>query len=130
MKKPILLLDFDGVIHSYKSGWQGVRNIPDMPVGGALKFIAEATEHFRVCIYSARSGPLGGKRAMKKWLVKYGLDPWYIKDRILKFPKKKPSTFLTLDDRAICFTGVFPTLEEIVNFKPWQNIDWDGTGTE
>ena len=66
--KPILCLDFDGVIHSYTSGWQGARSIPDMPVLGALEFIVEALNHFQVCIYSSRSRYLGGKRAMKRWL--------------------------------------------------------------
>jgi len=66
--KKILLLDFDGVIHKYSSGWKGARNIPDQPVSGALEFIVEATEHFDVCIYSARSSQFGGIQAMKKWL--------------------------------------------------------------
>jgi hypothetical protein len=66
--KPILCLDFDGVIHSYSSGWKGPRCIPDMPVNGALQFICEAMEYFTVDIYSSRSRYVGGKKAMKKWL--------------------------------------------------------------
>ncbi len=66
--KRILLLDFDGVIHSYKSGWKGARNIPDPPVPGVLEFIVEAVKDFDVCIYSSRSNQFGGIRAMKKWL--------------------------------------------------------------
>lgn len=68
MTKPILLLDFDGVIHSYTSGWAGARVILDPPVKGALEFITQAIKSFAVCIYSSRSRQFGGKRAMKKWL--------------------------------------------------------------
>jgi len=38
MSKPILLIDFDGVIHSYTSGWQGAGVISDPPVEGAFDF--------------------------------------------------------------------------------------------
>ena len=31
MPKPILCLDFDGVVHSYTSGWKGADVIPDPP---------------------------------------------------------------------------------------------------
>ena len=40
-RKPIICLDFDGVIHSYTSGWKGAAVIPDPPVPGALEFIVE-----------------------------------------------------------------------------------------
>ena len=152
-KKPILLLDFDGVIHSYKSGWQGVRCIPDSPVKGALQFITEATKYFNVCIYSARSSQFLGKRAMKQWLKKeyinLGLsfqnqptpedpffswicqtafaDPWADEVKLatkrllrkIKFPTKKPAVFLTIDDRAIQFTGKFIHPKELLKFKSW-----------
>lgn len=68
--KPILVVDFDRVLHSYKSGWRGARNIPDPPVPGALEFLIKAIEFFNVQIYSCRSRQWGGKRAMKKWLKK------------------------------------------------------------
>lgn len=70
MSKPILCLDFDGVIHSYTSGWQGARNIPDPPVPGALQFIVEAQKHFTVAIFSSRSHQFLGRRAMKRWLFR------------------------------------------------------------
>jgi len=68
MPKPILCVDFDGVLHSYKSGWNGAQIVADPPVDGALEFLIRATEHFQVCIYSSRSRQWGGKRAMKQWL--------------------------------------------------------------
>jgi hypothetical protein len=66
--KPLLTLDFDGVLHSYTSGWKGARIIPDPPVPGALEFIVTALDRFRVAIHSSRSHQWGGRRAMKQWL--------------------------------------------------------------
>ncbi len=86
----ILCLDFDGVIHSYSSGWKGPRVIPDDPVHGALKFLYEAITcgEFQVMIYSSRSRYLFARRAMKKWLFSEymklaAVDPedrWHIPD--------------------------------------------------
>lgn len=77
--KSILCLDFDGVLHSYTSGWQGPRTIPDPPVPGALQWLAAATNVFDVHIFSSRSRYLGGRRAMRRWLMKnlVGLAPSY-----------------------------------------------------
>lgn len=71
MNKPILCLDFDGVIHSYSSGWKGATNIPDPPVEGALEFVVKSLDHFTVAIYSSRSHQWGGRRAMKRWLYEF-----------------------------------------------------------
>ena len=129
---PIICVDFDGVIHSYTSGWMGVDQIPDPPVPGAIEWLVDhlpvpdgicamAPEHEGpiVQIYSSRSKSWRGRRAMKRWLIENGLPREYITDKVLKFPVKKPPAFLTIDDRAICFEGEFPTTEQILNFKPW-----------
>jgi hypothetical protein len=50
-RKPVLCLDFDGVIHGYQSGWQGANVIPDPPVPGAIEALLTYTEHFIVCIH-------------------------------------------------------------------------------
>ena len=133
MSNPIICVDFDGVIHSYTSKWQGPSVIPDGPVPGAIKWLEDhlpVPEALGGCfvpkytgpivqIYSSRSKSWLGRRAMKKWLIKHGLDPAYIREGILKFPIKKPPAFLTIDDRAICFNGTFPTTAEMMSFKPW-----------
>lgn len=72
--RPILAFDFDGVLHSYSSGWKGPRTIPDPPVPEALEYLAEALNFFDVQIFSSRSRYLGGRRAMRKWLIKHYLE--------------------------------------------------------
>lgn len=111
--KPILCLDFDGVLHSYKSGWQGMKNIPDPPVEGAQDFCRRALEHFNVIIHSSRFTHEDGMLAVQAWLEK-----WDFPNGIgLAF--RKPAAYVTLDDRAIQFTGEWPSIEKLQDFKPW-----------
>lgn len=149
MSKPILCLDFDGVIHDYKSGWQGASVISDPPVYGALKFLVGALDHFEVHIYSSRSHQWGGRRAMKKWLKKHlivaeagaGPSNWWVKRiyrssfadpwseevahaadlvvKEIKWPTFKPPALVTIDDRALTFTGPWPEISDLKAFKPW-----------
>ena len=70
-----------------------------------------------VNIYSSRSSEIGGIDAMKEWLSKFMV---YDQDDI-HFPTQKPPAYLTIDDRAICFKGTFPSVQELDNFKPWFN---------
>ena len=138
-KNPIICVDFDGVIHSYTSGWQGADIVADDPVPGAIEWLCDhlpipeaisamGPEYVgpEVVIYSARSGQAGGIKAMQDWLMKHGMHKAYFYDDILKFPKTKPPAFLTLDDRAICFNGRFPTNEEMLGFVPWNKLDVAG----
>lgn len=130
-KNLIICVDFDGVIHSYKSGWKGVDVIPDEPVPGAIEWLQKhlplpdemgiegAYDGPIVQIYSSRSRSRKGIKAMKNWLIRNGLPHQYITDGLLKFPTKKPAAFLTIDDRAICFDGKFPSTKEMLDFKPW-----------
>ena len=121
MPKPILCLDFDGVIHSYTSGWEGPEVINDPPVPGALEFINEAMKHFTVAIFSSRSNQPGGIEAMRQWLnywaTNEGVDhvTWYA----IQWPTVKPAAFLTIDDRAITFTGKWPDVKSLFDFRVW-----------
>ena len=70
-----ICLDFDGVLHSYKSGWQGPRKVPDGPVPGAIDFLLDLlADDWDVAIFSARSHQFGGRRAMKRWLRSVAMD--------------------------------------------------------
>lgn len=122
---PILCLDFDGVLHGYQSGWQGAAIIPDPPVPGAVEFLHAAVERFRVVIYSSRSGQPGGIDAMRGWLhmqVRAVIEDRGEAEHVLgrlEFATEKPAAFVTIDDRAITFTGTWPSLDEIAAFQPW-----------
>lgn len=126
MNKPILVLDFDGVIHSYSSGWKGADVVPDPPVEGAMRFLWEATERFRVNILSSRSHQPGGRRAMQDWLTKHFREHW-ASDRTtcddklaeIEWPSEKPAAMVTIDDRAVTFTGEWPSVQSLLEFKPW-----------
>jgi len=137
--KPIVCLDFDGVIHGYQSGWKGAAVIPDAPVPGAMDAITEYLDAgFAVHIFSSRSKSILGRIAMKRWLAKNlgkhweegSRSPSYAEAeclgdaeelvRRLKFPWFKPAATITIDDRAMQFTGSWPTAETIKAFKPWK----------
>lgn len=124
MSKPILCLDFDGVIHSYTSPWQGADIISDPPVPGALPFIVAALAVFRVAIFSSRSNLPGGIAAMRLWLERHAeqeLDTDQLKAVMdgVEWPTEKPPALITLDDRAVTFDGTWPDLETLRQFKPW-----------
>ena len=118
MRKPILCLDFDGVLHSYSSGWQGAGAIPDPPVAGAVEFMRAALDHFRVAIYSSRSATDEGVGAMQEWLFRHS-------DRALvdaiEWPRTKPPAYITLDDRAVTFSGAWPSVRDLLDFCPWHS---------
>lgn len=136
MDKPILCLDFDGVIHSYSSGWKGAGVIPDPPVAGAMRFIWDATEYFRVAIFSSRSNQPHGIYAMKKWLRFHFTDFWQADrttcdDKLaeIEWPTEKPAAFITIDDRALMFDGTWPRLDDIKTFQPWNKRPVGATGS-
>jgi len=117
MSKPILCIDFDGVIHSYASGWQGETIITDPPVPGAFEWLELLLPHFEVNIYSSRSKYKDGIGAMFAWFVNNGASASLLTQ--LSFPTQKPAAFLTIDDRCICFDGNFPSILNMLQFKPW-----------
>jgi hypothetical protein len=121
--KKTLVLDFDGVLHSYSSGWGGHEVVADPPVPGAMAFLYDALKSFKVCIFSSRSSTPQGIEAMQMWVAKhakplffdYG-QPWWLQ---IEWPVNKPAAHVTIDDRAITFDGNWPSMAELVGFKPW-----------
>ncbi len=72
-----ILVDFDGVLHSYESGWQGARTIADPPVPGAISWLCHTVSQIDVAILSSRSHQFGGRWAMKRWLRKHAAKHFY-----------------------------------------------------
>ena len=143
MNKPVLCLDFDGVCHSYTSGWQGADVIPDEPVDGLFEFLEQAKEVFDIQIFSSRSNQPGGIEAMQRWFGSHYAE--YISrtkpelrknhDRIsypeyLGFPTEKPIAFIGLDDRVITFDGHWPDVKNLINFQPWYKTGTSATRRE
>lgn len=126
MSKPILCVDFDGVIHKYVTPWTNAETIADDPVDGALEWLYAAQEFFSVQIYSSRSKSDLGLLAMTEWIWTYAKKEFPLEKakqlcENLTFAHEKPPAFLTIDDRAICFEGRWADLDpkELLKYKPW-----------
>lgn len=90
MDKKTIVFDFDGVIHSYTSGWQGISVIPD-PV---VPEIQAAINYLRM----------------------EGYEVIVVDDVVAH----KPPAICYIDDRAICFDGdALGLIGKIRAFKPW-----------
>lgn len=69
MKKTVVF-DFDGVIHSYTSGWKGEDVVADPPVPGIREAIAEIrAAGYEVVVVSTRCATEKGHGAVSAWLA-------------------------------------------------------------
>lgn len=122
--KPILCIDFDGCIHKYSNGWQN-GEIYDVMADGFIAFSWQARDEFKLVIYSSRSKTAEGIAAMKAWLGPILAEEQPFSEPVtmadFEFASEKPPAFLTIDDRAICFNGIWSDLDpaELRKFKPW-----------
>ena len=91
-------LDFDGVIHSYLSGWQGAEHIPDPPIHGVRDAIAHLRKRYRVVVHSARASTDQGIAAIARWLERHNIE-------VDEICSAKPPAFVYVDDRGIPFNG-------------------------
>ena len=97
--QPNVVLDFDGVIHSYVSGWQGVDVVPDPPVpliDEEIKRIRAAG--YRVVVVSTRCATPEGMGAVRRYLRENGIE-------VDDVAAEKPPAKVYVDDRALLFDG-------------------------
>lgn len=126
--KPILCIDFDGVIHRYDSPWTDAVTISDGATDGFFEWAEQAAKLFRLVIYSSRSKDPAAIIAMQGWLVRER-NAWRDRGGMhetdaplgFEFADEKPPAFATIDDRAIQFNGDWSAINpvELRAFKPW-----------
>lgn len=110
MRKPTLLIDFDGVMHEY-AGWKGL-TVVDGPIPGARAALYILERKYKLVCFTTRNAEI-----VKRWLTQYGFPE-------MKVTNIKEPAELILDDRAICFTGIWDQklLDAIKNFQPhWKS---------
>jgi hypothetical protein len=97
-KTRTICIDFDGVIHSYLSGWRGEAVIPDPPIHRTAEAIVRLRKHFRVVVHSARCCSHEGRQAIREWLELHNIE-------VDDVCEHKPPAMVYLDDRGVPFTG-------------------------
>ncbi len=112
MKK--LCFDFDGVIHSYTSGWQGVNVANDLPVKGIKETIDNLIDKgYEIIIYSSRCSNPNGRCCIADYCCKYNIN-------YNDITATKPAAYLTIDDRCINFNGnTYGLIDKIEKFRSW-----------
>lgn len=121
-----IAVDFDGVIHSYTTPWQGGDIVPDPPVEGALVWLKEMTDIYEVVILSSRARDKDGRDAILDWLEKH-LTIKFAETRaklMLKWitvTATKLPAGIYIDDRGYRFEGQFPSADEVAKLsaKTW-----------
>jgi len=124
--KPRLQVDLDGTLHAFTSGWLGNEAMPDAPVQGAIEWLQAVVVdgRFDVVIFTARiSDCTDDVRAraitsIRAWLKRHGAGDL---SETIEITNVKRGAWLTIDDRGWRFAGRFPTPDEIVAIRPWND---------
>jgi uncharacterized membrane protein len=94
-KEATVAIDFDGVIHKYSRGFQGLDNAYDDPMPGVLDALDELkSDGYRLIIVSSRPVPV-----IKEWLAKYNMLNYFDDVSNTKHPAR-----YYIDDHAVRFS--------------------------
>ena len=119
-----ICIDFDGVIHDYRKGWQGI-DVFDRVLPGA----SEATRQLReagymIIIHTSRND----SPALREFLDKNSICFDHINHNPYQpegSDRGKVIADVYLDDRGVRFTGDWnDAVRQILNFKTWQQDSW------
>lgn len=111
MKKTVAI-DFDGVIHSYTTPFNGDHSyIPDPPVPGSKEAMWRYVEKYNVVVFSVRAA--FAAEAIRQWM------------KVWEFPEVeitaiKPSAHVYVDDRGWRFDGNWDfDMDALVDAPTW-----------
>lgn len=106
-KKDVIAIDFDGVIHSYKSGWTG-ETPKDPPMNGVEEALQKLIDKgYILKILSTRS-----PEKIQEYLDKHNLAKY-----ISGVYNTKIRAKIYLDDRGVHFSGWEQAIKDIDKFK-------------
>ena len=106
MRKPLILIDLDGVLNTYCGNYEP-DHIPPIRKG-AKEFIIKLAKKYSLKLFTNRNTKLA-----KKWLIENKIDKYFLEVTNIKGPAT-----LYIDDRALKFDGDFnETLLQVYNFK-------------
>ncbi len=104
--KPILAVDFDGVIHSYELGWNNGA-IYGSPVEGAMQALVELSRDYKLIVLTARPETQFGR--IKAWIETHQKAGPFA----FEVTNVKPPAAAYIDDRAIRFRDWPQALSEL-----------------
>jgi hypothetical protein len=97
--KPVLCLDFDGVLHDHDGlEWTGEADIFGPPIHGAKEAVDFLRTRYSVAVHSARCGTPEGRQSIVNWLAMYGIT-------VDEVCEHKPAAFAYVDDLGVPFYG-------------------------
>ncbi len=104
MKRSVCI-DLDGVLSSYRGGWQGIQHFGD-PIKGAKEFLESIAEFADIVIYTTRCcEELNGRNGLKANLLQKYVRDWLNKHDLpyhdIYIGQWKPICSCYIDDRAV-----------------------------
>ena len=99
-QRPTLAVDFDGVIHEYRDGWNGGALGAIMP--GARDALIQLSRRYRIVVFTARHD----LAAVRAWLAAQSVG-----HAISDVTNRKPAAVAYIDDRGYHFVDWEQTLE-------------------
>lgn len=115
--KPTVIIDFDGVIHSYPK-WRGI-DVFDPPTKGAREALIELRKQFKVKILSTRCIEEAGFHGIQRYMIEHDLPH----DGVIR---EKEKAVLMIDDRGYRFDGNWSKLLEFIQNgapEPWNRSE-------